>query len=567
MAIVAIKAISESISDCKRTRKEVPISTLEETFWSARYSLTLPTTTEGTDRIQVTCLFQAEEAYYLSHDRHILPLLSETFPPYPVGCLLWIKEKGILHQVDLPKYPYLRLCKQGDSVNADFVVQDRYGSGLILWGTNKLNESPIKEQIYVRVNRLRSLDDAVWFEPYPNGARSVICLTDHPDFDSVPKLRLLSELFSQNNIRITKGVFPSSDPQLGRMEPGLDVPEYQKYVDMLYGSGSEIAYHGLSPGRDAPSLAECLRRIDIMMSKYFPKTWIDHGTGDYLFSRGAVLKEGGSLVEMLSKVGVENYWSYSDVWENPARHLHMWTKRKLFMAFTNMLYFVWDKERARVPQLLYYGSSVLKNLLGQYHVRPIKNTPWRMRAWKSVAAQARGLKYYHENPMVLYDMRGQCSFMSNERIWIFDTVLLNHLAFQLRPPNVDLLCKENGLLLAHCYFGHQKNKYGTMNCFVNDGANPALIPEFIEDIKHISQKQSQRELVTLSFAALRDALTNFVKASIVRTQNGWEINGSKAVVAGYQSLSFSTPATQWSKEKVHYSEVEGQAVAQIPGSK
>jgi hypothetical protein len=106
-----------------------------------------------------------------------------------------------------------------------------------------------------------------------------------------------------------------------------------------------------------------------------------------------------------------------------------------------------------------------------------------------------------------------------------------------------------------------------MNCFAKDGAYPELIPEFIEDIKYISEKQTQREVVTLSFAALRDALTNFVKASIVRTQNGWEINGSKAVVATNQPLSFSTASMQWSKQKVHYSEVEGQAVAQIQGSK
>lgn len=565
MAIVTIKAISESISDCKLTRKEVPISIFEETFWSARYSLTLPTSTEGTDRIQVTCFFPAEEAYFLSHDRQILPLSRETHPPYPVGCVLWIREEHILHQIDLPKYPHLKLYKQDHVIVAQFVIQDRYGSGLILWGANKLKKSPVTEQIYVRVNRLSSLEDAVWFEPYPNGARSVVCLTDHPDFDSVPKLRLLSELFSKTSICITKGVFPSSDPQLGRMEPGIDVPEYQKSVDMLYGSGSEIAYHGLSPGRDAPSVAECLRRID-MMSQYFPKTWIDHGTGDYLFSRGAVLKEGVSLVEMLSKVGVENYWSYTDVWENPARDLHVWTKRKLFLAFSNVLYFLWDKKRVRVPQLLYYGSSVLKNLLGQYHVRPIKNTPWRMSAWKSVAAQAGRLKYYHGNPMVLYDMSGQCSFMSKERIWLFDTILCNHLAFQLRPPNVDLLCKENGLLLAHCYFGHQKNKYGTMNCFVDDGANPALIPEFIENITYISEKQSQRELVTLSFTALRDALTNFANVSLVRTASGWEIHCEKAVVASHQALSFSRPVMQWSKEKVHYSEVKGRVVARIPGS-
>jgi hypothetical protein len=566
MAIVKITAISESISDCNQALKEVPVTILEENFWSARYALTLPASTEGTDRIQVKCFFRAEAAYFLSCDRQIVPLSRETRPPYPVGCLVWIREGDSLHQIDLPKYPYLSLHKQDDAVIAQFVVQDRYGSGLILWGASKLNKSPVIGQIFITANRLRSLEDAVWFEPYPNGARSVICLTDHPDYDSVVKFRLLSELFTQNNIRITKGVFPSSDPAIGRVEPGIDVPEYKRYVDLLYEGGSEIAYHGFSPGRDAPSLAECLRRID-MMRKYSPKTWIDHGTGDYLFSRNAVLKEGASLVEVLDKIGIENYWSYTDVWENPARNLHVWRKRNVMLAFFNVLYFLRDNKRVRVPELLYYGSSVLKNLLGQYHVRSIMHAPWKRTAWKSVAAQARGLKYVHENPMVLYDLNGQCSFMSKERMWIFDTILCNHLAFQLRPSSIDLLCEQNGLLLAHCYFGHQKENGGTMNCFVDDGAGVTLISDFVDDITYISEKQRLKELVTVSFVALREALTNFANASLVRTANGWEINCEKAVVAGQRSLSFSKSAIQWSKETMHYSEIEGQAVAQIPGSK
>ena len=114
----------------------------------------------------------------------------------------------MLCQIDLPKYPYLRLRKQGNRVTATFVIQDRFGSGLILWGDYKIRRRSNEKQIHVRANRIKSLQEAVWLEPYPNGARSVICLTDHPDFDTVPKLRLLQEIFSEHNIRITKGVFP-----------------------------------------------------------------------------------------------------------------------------------------------------------------------------------------------------------------------------------------------------------------------------------------------------------------------------------------------------------------------
>ena len=559
---IAISAYLEYRSDCTVSGSEVPVSVVHENHWLVQYCLTLSTGLDATDRMQVTCSFLAEEAYFLDHNRQILPFSTEVSPPFPVGCMVWIRQGGTLWQVDLPKFPYLKLSKQGDRVTASFVVQDRLGAGLILWGNQKLVKCPIEKQIYIRANSLKTIQEAVWIEPYPSGARSVICLTDHPDFDTVAKLRLLYELFSKNDLRVTKGVFPSSDPGSVRVVPGLDVPEYKKYIDMLHERGSEIAYHGFSFRNNPPPLSECLRRVD-MMSTYSPKTWIDHGGGDYLFSKDAVFKEGVSLVEMLSKVGVENYWSYTDVWENPTRHFHVWAKRKSSMALTNMLYFLWDKKRVKVPLLLYYGSSVLKNLFGPFHVRPLMDNPWRAKTWKSVALQVRGLRCFHENPMVLYDMSGQCSFMSDQMIWVFDTVLLNHLAFQLRPANVDLLYKQNGLLLAHCYFGHQKGTYGTINCFTNDGENSVLSQEFIEGVKYISEKQNQREVITLSFAALRDALTNFANASVVRTQNGWEITGAKAVVASRQSLSFSGPAIQWNKERLFYSEVKGPSVARL----
>ena len=347
------------------------------------------------------------------------------------------------------------------------------------------------------------------------------------------------------------------------MEPGLDVPEYKHYIDAIYESGSEIAYHGLSPRTQPPSLSECLRRIDVM-SMYAPKTWIDHGCGSYLFSREAVFKEGESLIDVLGRAGVENYWSYTDVWENPTRHLDIWRHRKVFGAFTNFLSFLWDKKNVGLPLMVYYGSSVLKNLLGPFHVRPIISKPLKISAWKLVAAHSRRLHRCRKNPMVLYDLSGQSSLMTNESIWVFDTVLLNHLAYQLRPANIDLLCKQNGLLLAHCYFGHQKNRYGTLNCFAGDGDNLSLLPGFVENVKYISEKQRQRELVTLSFNALRNALMNFANASLVRTSSGWEINGINSIVASQRFASVLKSKNQWPKGKLYYSEIEGRSEVQIP---
>jgi hypothetical protein len=559
MANVAIKAYSENISGFKIYREEVPILKVEESFWTVKYCLNIPTSPQGTDRIEITCFFGAEQAYFLSHDRQIVSLSSTASPPFPVGCILWIKKEDMLCQIDLPKYPNLRLCKKGNTVTASFAIQDRFGSGLILWGDHKIRKSSATKQIHVRANRIKSLQEAVWLEPYPSGARSVICLTDHPDYDTVPKIRLLHELFEKTNFRITKGVFPCSDYKLGAVEPGLDVPEYKKLIDLIHEGGSEIAYHGLSPLAGPPSIVESLRRIG-MMNQYSPRTWIDHGCGSYLFSRDGVFKEGARLVDTLGKAGVENYWSYTDVWENPARHLDVWTQRRLLSAFSNFASFLWDKKPVSIPLMLYYGSSILKNSLGSSHIRPILHKPSKMDAWALVAAHSRRLKYYHENHLIFYDLDGQFAPMSNKAIWVFDTVLLNHLAFQLRPASIDILCAQNGLLLAHCYFAHQKGGYGTINCFIDKGEHVQLIPEFIENVEYISAMQSKRELITLSFDALRNALTNFVNASLIRTSNGWEIEANKTVVASQQSACLLGFNKQWCKGNVHYMEVEGRAV-------
>jgi hypothetical protein len=241
--------------------------------------------------------------------------------------------------------------------------------------------------------------------------------------------------------------------------------------------------------------------------------------------------------------------------------LDVWEHRTSLNAFSNFFSFLLDQKRGSIPLMVYYGSSVLKNLLGPFHLRPIVNTPLRIGAWKLVVSHSRRLKHYHENPMVLYDLTGQSSLMSDQGIWVFDTVLLNHLAFQLRPENIDLLCKQSGLLLAHCYLSHQKKEYGTINCFVGTDDKVSLIPEFIENVRYISEKQSQMDLVTLPFSALRNALTNFVNASLINTSSGWKIVG-KAIAASHQPVIMRDAERQWCKGKLYYAEVGRGSVLQ-----
>lgn len=556
-----ITAYFETLHKGHINKGPVQVSVVHENLWSTLFSLNMPISTEGVDRLQVTCVFSASEGYFLNHDREIISLNSNVSPPFPVGCFLVIREGDWFYQIDLPKCPHLILSKQGDKISAQFIIQDRFRSGLILWGDHKVGQFPIEKEFYVRANKVKSLQEVVWLEPYPNGARSVICLTEHPDFDTVPKLHLLAKLFSENNIRITKSVFPKSDPYLGKMEPGLDVPDYKNSIDMLFANGSEIAYHGLSPRTNPPPYSECLRRIEFM-GMYSPKTWIDHGCGSYLFSKSAMFKEGTSLIETLNSVGIKNYWSYADVWENPARHLDVWTHRSLSTAFSDFYSFLKAQKNGKFSLKVYYFSSLIKNFLFSNDVSSIINKPWKMNSWKYVFKNSRRLRHYHENPMVLYDLSGQSCFLSSQNIWVFDTILLNHLAAQLRPSNIDLLCQQNGLLLAHCYFGHQ-NRHGVINCFANGSSNLSLVPEFIDNVQYISEKQHRGELVTLPFNTFRTVLADFTKTSLVRMPDGWEIKGSKAIVGCREPRLVRGAKKQWQNGKFYCTEVEGRSFLQI----
>ena len=60
----------------------------------------------------------------------------------------------MLCQIDLPKYPYLKLRKQGNKVTAEFIIQDRLGSGLILWGDHKIRKTPIEDTKFCTVVEL-----------------------------------------------------------------------------------------------------------------------------------------------------------------------------------------------------------------------------------------------------------------------------------------------------------------------------------------------------------------------------------------------------------------------------
>jgi len=513
------------------------------------------------ERIELTLTFPATASWVLTTGREIKPVSDHATLPALVGCFAILESGDQLWQYQLPKVTSISVHQSPQTFTAHVCLRDRRAVGLSYYGQHKIDSAPRDFRLRLRCNRLVSLEDAAWLEPFPNGAPAAVCLTDHPDWDDVQKARSLRAIFATNEFRFTKGVFPCSDPLNDKREPGLDNKDYRDCIASYYGDGCEIAYHGLTPRKNPPPLTECIRRI-AAMSSFRPTTWIDHGSGDYLFSRLGRLPEGIPLVDLLEEEGVVNYWSYFDVWQNPVDPLGLsWAAsntRPWVAAAKSMLL----HRGLRPSQMLYHLHHAVCSELGTHETARIRKHPFRRASWESALQNSQWQKRLRKSPFLIYAEDASSCFQDLYGRWVFDTTLLNHLAIQLRPRAVDLLCELGGLLVGHTYMGAQ-HAYGGANCFSSQSENTRPLSRFIEAIEHISSRQRDGLVATVPFAKLRESLTHFAEAELVRVERGWKIEGTAVLATRRAIQAHGSSGRVWPRNGLYYSEVaDGQILFQ-----
>jgi hypothetical protein len=270
-------------------------------------------------------------------------------------------------------------------------------------------------------------------------------------------------------------------------------------------------------------MEECIRRADRMI-EFQPETWIDHGTGDYLFSRRATMPDGTPLAKFLQPRGIRNYWSYSDYWLNPCERLTGWAPIPLSQALADVtasLARVDRNARRITAQSIYLLAHGLKNLIGERTLEEIKKHPGSIDSWMGISQGRRSRRSLNTEPMVLYTESGSIFASDLEGIWIFDTVLLNHLALQFRPALTSGLGASSTVLIGHTYLGAQ---FPHMTATALERDRVKLDSRFVEGIEHIASLQRERLLTSLPFSTLRMNLTEFVRTRTVRTGSGWEVH-------------------------------------------
>jgi hypothetical protein len=463
-------------------------------------------------RVELQLSIDCESAWCLSHSRRLVPVNGTAVPPYPAGRFAVVRTPGGLFEVTVHGGQEFTIFLNSGSARISACLFDPAKCGLSLWGPGKI-EPPAEIQVDVSVDRLDTLEDCAWVEPYPSGARAAICITDHPDFDSAEKARLMYGLLCRNNIRLTKSVFPRAAAPLA----GLNDDAYAHTIEDLHAFGCEIAFHGFDEGTSAPRSSECRDLVQSMM-RFRPSTWIDHGRGDYLFSRRARLADGVSLTSFLGDCGVRNYWSYVDVWENPFDDLCSWSTRRGIDTVRDLVSGFRIVRPRTVSQAGFLLLQVAKNLLSSDALKLLLHG--RPEGLGKAVRTASRLPLVRRRPLGIYGLDGLDFSLTNSDVWVFDTILLNHLSVQLRPEVVDRLCRESGLLLAHVYLScEHRHHAGRPIPESGKGFAPALVCS----LEYIAERQRAGDLATLTFSALRNRLSTFRRARLVRHADGWKI--------------------------------------------
>jgi len=504
------------------SRREV-LRPIDDDGWHRRYSCALPTGPSAR-RVDLSIVLPRGDAWHLAADRTFEALTGRRSAAFPVATFLVTRGGAGLWRWSLPRATLQQLRLAGGRAVADLQIWRQASCGLTFWGAGKLQPPPPEEVVELTADRLNDLSECIWIEPFPYGAKGVLCLTDHADFDSAEKLRLLAPLVERTGFRFTKSVFPHGDPLPGRpgkSEPGLDDPVFCREVARLHELGVEIAYHGFSPRRDAPPAEECGRRSEAMAA-FAPQTWIDHGTGDYLLSRQARLGGGVDLVPFLDRLGIENYWSYFDVWDNPLGDLDSWRVSGPARVAAEGARLLSRSPAIPAGARRHCFRHVFGNLVGEHaYLEAVARPP----AWRSALGHVPRLWRLRSAPQLVYGFDGRSPLMAPAKHWVFDTTLLNHLAVQVVPGTLDRLANDSALCLGHTYLGWSPQLGSNVFGRSGDGALHVL-PAFAESLEHLALLQKRRELTAVPFKDLRASLSAFGEARILRGPRGWELQGA-----------------------------------------
>lgn len=302
--------------------------------------------------------------------------------------------------------------------------------------------------------------------------KSIVCFTDHCDFDNNNNLNTQFNFFNKHDIKISKGFF------LNHYSKRKHTTSYENDKQILLqfnNQGHELFYHSLS--QSVKDESEAIKEfINFTPPEEFPvNTYIDHGYQPY----NHTLKKSSTLSvdkwsKLMTEKKIKNFWTYFDTGTsetgiiNQLNPNHFTPKRLLryhylnpIFVFRTLLFFSGDENL-----LVTYkkSSRMIKRIIRKKSFK--KTTGLITNVMKCLGyvistlakkdSRNKSFKYAKYSPFIF-----QHSF--NDTIFnYFQTTEVTNFENTFSKKNIDLLVQESGAIIAHCYFSspleYQKGK-------------------------------------------------------------------------------------------------------------
>lgn len=296
---------------------------------------------------------------------------------------------------------------------------------------------------------------------------SIMCFTDHCDFDTLELLEKQRVFFKEKNIKTTKGFFLN---HFSKREDNASWENDSEELNKWVKDGHELCYHSLS--QSVKSLDESFNDFKSFVPPITIPTWIDHGYQPYNLS--LFEKEGLSEIDyskVLENKNIEILWNYIDSGTSTKSVINQLNtndftlnsfykgiKNKSFKTRVSLLikncivHFYNDEKLIRnYTQLATSFKKVAKTKSVKDFVQFIKMS------FNVVYPLVKILLFWNSYKNRVYPLAKYCPVffehtIGEKKFVVFQTLEMVDFVNSLNKISVDKLIKESGLFIGHTYF-------------------------------------------------------------------------------------------------------------------
>lgn len=361
----------------------------------------------------------------------------------------------------------------------------------LIWKFNPEYSKPITEYVGPTAQkRIYQANDKVVFVENPtllfskNGAleisrskipfSAIACFTDHCDFDTLDNLKLQRQLFSETNIKITKGFFLN---HFSKRNDNASYENNKEELDLWASDGHEMCYHSLS--QSIKSDEESFLDFEIFETPYKSKVWIDHGFQPYNFTLFEKNNIDKSVYEnQLFSKKINTLWNYIDSGSatkgviNQLNTTHFTLnsfskgiknfsfKTRVVQLFKNII-FHYDNDEKRVRNYIDTITHT-KNVLKKRKFKSI--LPLLKNAFPLLKPIFKVMFFWNSEKNKSYKVSQYAPVLfkhtiSEKEFFVFQTLEMVDFKKALHQQNINSLIEEAGIFIAHTYFSVDMKHY------------------------------------------------------------------------------------------------------------